>query len=57
MSFVNGFVHGRSWSRGLAGAALALVTEHRVWRLGIEFGAVVGDARRLPTRPHPSAPW
>jgi hypothetical protein len=33
------------------------VTEYRVWRLGVEFGAVVGDACRLllPTRPHPSA--
>src|SRR5260370_24723158 len=31
------------------------VTEHRVWRLDVEFGAVAGDARRLPVTP--SSSW
>src|SRR6266705_7212860 len=31
----------------LALSHLRRVTEHRVWRLGVEFGAVAGDACRL----------
>src|SRR5260370_569845 len=31
------------------------VPEHRGWRLDVEFGAVAGDARRLPVTP--SSSW